>query len=123
VQKQKIITFSVILIVLIIAGGIIFFNNFNGGTIQDTPAEEVAKWIGDHSVLYVQTGCIHCKEQEDLFGTNVRFLNIIDCIKPENKQICIDAGIEGTPTWIINNQKYVGVKTINELKELTGYQD
>jgi glutaredoxin len=122
-EKEKIITFGVIFIILAIAGGIIFFNNFNGGTIQDTPAEEVAKWIGDHSILYVQTGCVHCVEQEELFGVNVRYLNTLDGIKEENRQKFIDAGIEGTPTWVIDGKKYVGVKTIEELKELTGYQD
>ena len=37
--------------------------------------------------------------------------------------MCINAGIEGTPTWVINEQKYEGVQTIGELKELTGYKE
>ncbi|MDD5012419.1 MAG: hypothetical protein PHQ66_02110 [Candidatus Nanoarchaeia archaeon] len=122
-EKNKLATLSVIVIILLLAGGIIVMKNFTGGTIQDTPSEKVAKWIGEHSVLYVQTGCVHCEEQEDLFGINVRYLNILDGIKEENRQKFIDAGIEATPTWVINGEKYVGVKTIEELKELTGYQD
>jgi glutaredoxin len=122
-MNQKLVTVSVVIIMLVIAGGIIFFKNFQGSTIEDTPSEKVAKWIGDHSILYVQAGCVHCKEQEDLFGGNVKYLTILDGIKPENRQKFIDAGIEGTPTWIINNQKYVGVQSIEKLKELTGYQD
>jgi len=122
-MNQKLITASIIVIILLVAGGIIFFKNFQGSTIQDIPSEKVAKWIGEHSVLYVQAGCIHCKEQEDLFGENVKYLTILDGIKPENRQKFIDAEIEATPTWVINNQKYVGLKTINELKELTGYKD
>ncbi len=122
-EKNKLATVAVVGIILVIAGAIIFFQNFNGDTIQNTPAEKTAKWIGEHSVLYVQTGCSHCVEQEELFGVNVRFLTIVDCIKEENRQACILAGIEATPTWIIDGEKYVGVKTIEELKELTGYSE
>jgi len=118
-RKESLITLSVIFLVLIIAGGIIFSKS-TGLTVSDTPSEEVARYIGEHSVLYVQTGCIHCKEQEDLFGDNVKYLNIVDCL--EDVQVCINLSIEATPTWIINNQKYVGVQSIEELKELTGYQ-
>src|SRR4030042_4829345 len=110
-MNNKIITISTIILILVIAGGIICWKDLHGSTIQDTPAE--AKWIGKHAVLYVQTGCIHCEEQEDLFGINVKYLNIIDCFKESQK--CI--GIEATPTWIINGQKYEGKKTIKELKE------
>lgn len=122
-EKSKLVTISVVIIVLLLAGGIIYFKNFQGSTIADIPSEKVARWIGEHSVLYGQTGCIHCKIQEDLFGENVRYLNIIDGIKEENRQKFIDAGIEGTPTWVINGQKYVGVQSIEKLKTLTGYQD
>ncbi len=111
------------MMVLLIAGGIIYFKNFQGSTIADIPSEKVARWIGEHSTLYVQTGCVHCEEQKDLFGENVQYLNIVDCIKEDSRQQCIDAGIEGTPTWIINGQKYSGVQSIEKLKELTGYQD
>ena len=81
---------------------------------------DVAKCIGQNSLLYTQTGCSHCKDQEDLFGNNTQYLNIIDCLQDNNMQKCISANIEGTPTWIIKNQSYVGVQTIQRLKELTG---
>jgi glutaredoxin len=122
-KKEKLITVGVVVLVLLIAGGIIYFKLYQGFGIRDTPAEQVAKWIGENSILYVQTGCIHCEEQEDLFGSNVRFLTIVDCLDNENTQKCIDVGIVSTPTWIINGQKYAGVQTIETLKSLTGYQD
>lgn len=121
-MKNKILTISTIILILIIASGIIYWKNNTTFTIKDLPSEEVAKWIGDHSVLYVQTGCSHCKDQEDLFGGNIKYLNIVDCIDEENRKKCIDEGIESIPTWIINGQKYVGVQSIEKLKELTGYQ-
>jgi glutaredoxin len=121
-RKEKLITISTVILILLIAGGVIFLKN-TSSTIQDTPAEKAAKWIGEHSVLYIQAGCIHCKEQEDLFGSNVKFLTIVDCLNSKDTQKCIDEGIESTPTWIINGQKYVGVQPVEKLKQLTGYQD
>ena len=119
-EKGKIVTFSIIVLILFVAGGIIYFKNFQGATV-DTAGEKESKWIGEHSILYIQPGCIHCKEQEDKFGTNIKYLNVVDCLKEPQK--CIDAGIEGTPTWIINGEKYIGATSIETLKELTDYQD
>jgi glutaredoxin len=121
-NKNKIVTISVILIILLLALGIIYFKG-TGAAMQNIPSEEIAKWIGEHSTLYVQTGCSHCITQENLFGENKKYLTIVDCItSAENKQMCINAGIEGTPTWIINGQKYEGIQTIEKLKELTNYK-
>ncbi len=118
-QKEKFVTIGIIILVLFIAGAIIF-SKTTGFVVKNTVSEAEARWIGEHSVLYAQAGCIHCKEQEDLFGENVKYLTIVDCI--EDIQTCILAGIEGTPTWIINGEKYVGVQSIEKLKELTSYQ-
>jgi hypothetical protein len=122
--KERLITMSIVVFILLIAGAVILFKNpfIMSFTIKDIPSEEVAKYIGENSVLYAQAGCIHCKEQEDLFGVNVKYLNIVDCLKSENTQVCINEGIKVTPTWVINGVKYEEKKTIEELKELTGYQ-
>lgn len=122
-NKEKIITISVVFLVLIAAGGIIYFRNFQSSAIKDLPSEEVAKWIGEHSVLYVLPTCSHCKDQENLFGINVKYLNIVDCSNIENRQKCIDEGIINVPTWVINGQQYIGVQSIEKLKELTGYNN
>ncbi len=122
-SKEKMITLTVVILVLLVAGGILLYKNFQGSTIKQTPAEDFAIYLGEHAVLYVQAGCIHCKEQEDLFGANARFLTIIDCLTEEGMQQCVLGGIESTPTWIINGEKYVGVQSIDTLKSLTGYQE
>lgn len=118
-MNNKTITIAVVMFVLILAGAIIYAKN-TGLAVKDIPSEEVAKWIGEHSVLYVQAGCHACKVQEDLFGENYKYLNTVDCLK--DIQACINLGIEATPTWIIDGEKYVGVQSIEKLKELTGYQ-
>ena len=115
-KRDKLITIGIIILILVIAAGIIYWKNNPPSQTTD----DLAKCIGQNSLLYVQTGCSHCADQEALFGDSVKYLNMIDCINPENQQKCIDAGIQGTPTWIINNQSYIGVQTIAKLKELTG---
>lgn len=80
--------------------------------------QEVAKCIGSKSILYTQLGCHACEAQEEMFGKNYQYLNVIDCWY--NNQPCIDANITATPTWIINEKKVVGVQTIEKLKGLTG---
>jgi len=79
---------------------------------------EIAKCIGKNSELYVQLGCHACKTQEDLFGENYQYLNVIDCFYEKEK--CITLQITGTPTWIIKDKKLVGVQSFEKLKELTG---
>ncbi len=79
-------------------------------------SEEIAKCIGERATLYVQLGCHYCEIQEKMFGENVKYLNKIDCFFERDK--C--AEIKGTPTWKINGEYYLGVQTIEKLRELTG---
>ena len=51
-----------------------------------------------------------------MFGKNRQYLNTIDCWYEREK--CL--GIQSTPSWIIKGEKYIGVQSIEKLKELTG---
>jgi hypothetical protein len=109
--KNTIITIIIILAIAILAFVV----------LSKKPAEtdsEIVKCIGSKSILYVQLGCSHCKVQEEMFGDNLQYINKIDCWY--ERQSCIDNNITGTPTWIIKDQEYVGVQSIDKLKELTG---
>ncbi len=100
------------IVILIIIG--IFWMKKNG----ETSDEKTAKCIAGKSTLYVATGCGFCAQQEKLFGDYASLLNKVDCVYEPKK--CADSGIKGTPTWIINNQSYSGVKTIQELQNIAG---
>ena len=102
----------------IIIGVIIFAYFIINKPIPETDAE-VAKCIGENSILYASLGCSHCATQKDMFGENVKYLNIIDCFYEKDK--C--EGIEGYPTWEIKGETYLGVQDIEELKKLTGCQN
>ena len=111
-QKGNLVTALIIIAVVVIAIYALTRSNAN------TDAE-LAKCIGSKSTLYIQTGCSACKKQENLFGTTYQYLNnTIDCLV--KTQECVNKGITATPTWIINGEKSVGVRTIEKLKELTG---
>ena len=108
-MKKIWITF---LIIFAVASFFAFQNKTTGAVVS----EDIAKCIGQNSILYVQSGCPHCEKQLELFGDNKKYLNIIDCIdSPEKCQ-----NIIGVPTWIINGKQYSGVQSIEKLKELTG---
>ncbi|MEK6906069.1 MAG: thioredoxin domain-containing protein [Nanoarchaeota archaeon] len=108
VKKNNYITLIIIIAIIILTYFIIQRD-------EPTTSEETAKCIGQNSVLYVQLGCIHCKEQEDMFGNNTKYLNMIDCFYEKEK--CKE--IMATPTWIIKGEKYDGLQSIEKLKELT----
>ncbi|MFH1503311.1 MAG: hypothetical protein ABIE36_01485 [Candidatus Diapherotrites archaeon] len=107
--RDLIATFLIILFVIGLA-----FLLLN--TKKPETTEEIAKCIGENSVLYTRLGCHFCEVQEDILGENYQYLNVIDCFFEESK--C--TSIKETPTWIINNKKYEGVKSIENLQELTG---
>lgn len=83
---------------------------------SSSTSESLVKCIGKNSILYTQKGCHACQTQEQMFGENYQHLTIIDCFLEVEK--C--QNIRGTPTWIINNQEYLGVQSIEKLKEVTG---
>ena len=77
---------------------------------------EIVKCIGNNSILYVQKGCHYCQIQEDKFGKNIEFLNVVDCFYTVDK--CVN--VTATPTWVINETFYKGVYEIDKLKNMTG---
>ena len=109
-NKSSAITLIVIIAVIIFAVYLI---------VQDTGSanEELVKCIGERSELYIQLGCHACETQEKMFGDSYKFLNVVDCWDERDK--CIEKGIEATPTWIINGEKFRGVQSIDTLKRRT----
>ena len=89
---------------------------------------ELAKYLKDNGVVkYSAYWCPNCLDQSELFGKEAyKELNIIECArdgKNSQTQLCIDKKIEGFPSWEINGKIIIGVKTLKELSELTGYKN
>ncbi|MFA5839005.1 MAG: hypothetical protein WC849_03655 [Candidatus Paceibacterota bacterium] len=109
ISKERVITFIIIICVIVLTLIILSKNPPETDT-------EISKCIGKNSVLYTRLGCHFCKVQEDIFGENYQYLNVIDCFFDESK--CGD--ITSTPTWIIKGKRYEGVQSFPKLKDLTG---
>ncbi len=108
---KKILTPLIIFLVLVLAFYVIKSN------IKETP-ENITKCIGKKAELYTQAGCPHCILQKQEFGENYKYLNVIDCFYEREK--CTQKEITGTPTWIIQGEKYIGFQSFDLLKNLTG---
>lgn len=70
--------------------------------------------------------CPHCYEQKQLFGKEaVSQLDLIECdprgSNPQ-RELCQSIGIQGFPTWQINNKLYPNVQSLEKLSELSGYK-
>jgi len=99
-------------------------------TITDVTGRSIAGWIikglDDQDscleetdiTLYVRQGCGYCVKQKDTLGDDINLFNVVEC--SETPEICSEAGIRGVPTWKINGQEYLGVKTLDQVKEIVG---
>tara|TARA_Y100000994_G_scaffold202083_1_gene172939 strand:+ start:468 stop:905 length:438 start_codon:yes stop_codon:yes gene_type:complete len=69
--------------------------------------------------LYGADWCGYTQEQKLSFGKEgTKFLNYQNCGDKEN----LDCdSIEAYPTWIINNKKIEGFKSLDQLKEISKY--
>lgn len=112
-KKETWITILIIIFIIALSYYAISKNGINSN-------DEFVKCISENAALYTQTGCFACRKQEDLFGESYKDLNVINCGEQENYQECfVKNNIMYTPTWIINYEKYIGYKTLDELSELT----
>ena len=97
-------------------------------TSESTPA---AIALAEHltssgAVMYSAYWCPHCHEQKELFGKQASDqLKVVECAPDgENNQadLCRSKGLEGFPSWEINGSIDSGVKGLDTLAELSGYE-
>ena len=85
-----------------------------------------AKFLSENKIyMYSAYWCSHCYDQKQLFGKEaVKELTIIECArdgKDSQTGLCVEKEIKGFPSWEINGEIYSGVKDLNDLAILTGY--
>ncbi len=77
------------------------------------------------SVMYGAYWCPHCADQKAIFGDAVNQITYIECAADGDNaqpQLCTNKGIKGYPTWEIGGQLHPGVKSLQELATLSGFQ-
>jgi len=111
-----------LIIIVLIAIGIVAWS-VSGYFVEDesdlSDLDKFALCLKERgAILYVSAYCGHCKNQKDMFGDSLEYLNLVECT--ENQQLCQEKGIRGVPTWIIDGVLYSGVQQFERLSELTG---
>ena len=89
---------------------------------------ELAKYLNDKGVVkYSAYWCPNCLNQSELFGKQAyRELNVVECAKDgkdSQTQLCLDKKIKGFPTWEINGKLILGVLSLRDLSNLTGFNN
>ena len=89
---------------------------------------ELAKYLNDKGVVkYSAYWCPNCLNQSELFGKQAyKELNVVECArdgKNSQTQLCIDKNIKGFPTWEINGKLILGILSLKELSNLTGFKN
>lgn len=76
--------------------------------------------------FYGSFWCPHCHEQKQLFGKEaMQYIPYVECSPPDRQgqtPTCQQQKIESYPTWEINGQRMTGVKSLEKLSKLSGYQ-
>jgi len=111
-KKSNVITGLLIVLIILSIALIIYYK------AQITADDSLLRCIAEKSHLYVSKTCSHCTEQKIILGDGLKYFNMTDCIDEPDK--CNAAGITGVPDWQIGGKLYPGVRTIEELKTLTG---
>ena len=113
-------TLSIVIVLIVI--GIVTWS-VSGYFVKDdsnlNDLDRFAKCLSEKgATIYVSAYCGHCKNQKEMFGDSLEYLNLVECT--ENQELCQEKGIVGVPSWIINGVKYEGVQSFEKLSELTG---
>ncbi|MBS3736768.1 hypothetical protein KGY72_06335 [Candidatus Bipolaricaulota bacterium] len=111
-------------LVLVAIGLLLYFFAFKGSSPEtpvgpDTPEGQLAVCLNEQGVtMYGLPTCPHCQEQKDKFGDSFKHVNYVNC--SENRDRCLNQGIETVPTWIIDGEKIVGRQELEELADEAG---
>lgn len=102
--------------IILVLATMFIIKNIIGKNASSEKEDDFFKCLSQRTTLYMNPGCSYCINQEKILGENIKSIKIIDCSKDYGK--C--SQIRGTPTWIINGNQEIGVKTLDQLKALSG---
>ncbi len=82
--------------------------------------DEFAQCLAQKGVtMYGAYWCSHCQAEKKAFGDSFRFIPYVECTAESKK--CLDAGVNGFPTWIFaDGRKFEGEQGIDKLSQESG---
>ena len=109
---------KLLFILIILISSLLYF-----ATKEDPYKTSVAQCLTEKNAeMYGAFWCGACAKQKEVFGNSFKHINNVECDprgNNANPEKCQMNNIEAYPTWIINGEKIVGVKTIDELSILS----
>lgn len=138
---KNLIFIAIIVAALIIAGAIIYVSQEKKtespspvaleeteqetGEPETTQLDEFAKCLTDKGAkFYGAYWCGHCKNQKELFGNSLQYVNYIECADTETgewKENCTNAQITAVPTWeFADGERELGVQSLEKLAQISG---
>ncbi len=85
----------------------------------------LAKYLSQHgATMYGSYTCAHCDKQKKLFGGAFAYIPYVECNRrgPDpDPALCKTKSIKSYPTWEIEGKLYRGMKTLEQLGEISGY--
>ena len=95
-----------------------WFSKATGYLIGEDSDKELAKCLTEKGVkLYTIDNCNYCEKQKKLFGNEaLKYLNYYEC----SGDILECSKLESVPAWEINGDIYYGIKSLDELRVLSG---
>lgn len=118
-RKHRIVISAAIVVALIV---VLYFvsgwiTRTTGYSVKDGTNRAIIKCLSEKNVIiYGSKNCAECDEQKKAFGNDFELVNYVECIDKDN--LC--AGLSEVPAWQINGQIHYGIKSIAELKQLSG---
>lgn len=82
--------------------------------------DEFAKCLAEKKLtMYGAYWCPHCQAEKKNFGDSFKYVPYVECTQETKK--CLDAGINGYPTWIdADGKKYEGQQGLSGLSKISG---
>ena len=109
--------FALVVFIFFVIGYLILITP--GGSAIEGEFDDFASCLTEQGVIMYGTDwCSFCNRQKDVFESSFRNIKFIDCDKDRLK--CQNAGVTGYPTWAINGENYPGLKSLEQLSEISG---
>lgn len=117
---------SVVVLIMVGLGSHFVQSESLSPPVDSSPEVRLAKHLASiGATMYGTYWCPHCSTQKKLFGDAFQYVNYVDCDpkapKNADASLCLKKGIKVYPTWEINGQRYIGVKSLEELSYLSGF--
>ena len=118
-ERKKKIRIAVFIIAFAVFAFVLYRMFFQA----DLPAEnvpELAMCLAERGVvMYGAEWCSHCQNQKKLFGESFKLVAYVEC--PDEPDVCTAMGIEGYPTWVFPDGRWlVGEQSIELLAREAG---